>query len=138
MKKILIALSLFICGEAMAKQPVSATCNDFRGSSVWLKEGDISVVDDRISKKLTFVFDFVGKKMLDNEGVEYALYAVNNHILAFAPLPLSEQMVTFYPGQNAAFISKHTYWNPEQVGMDFDMAISGWTMVGKCNFEYSD
>lgn len=138
MKKILIALSLFICGEAMAKQLVSATCNDFRGSSVWLKEGDISVVDDRLSKKLTFVFDFVGKKMLDNEGVEYVLYTMNDRIVAFASLLLAEQMVTFYPEQKVAFISKHTYWNPGLVGMDFDTAISGWTMAGKCQFEYSD
>lgn len=118
--------------SAYAKHPISAVCDKIYGTRIKVHGSEVSIDNDRISSKISFVFDYENELILDNQGSEYVMFAKKDMITGYFSLKKNDMFITFFPKENRVLISKHSYLKP----LDFKIDISSWTMQGECKFEY--
>lgn len=139
MKKfIFIVLAVFLVCifsfKVNAKDPKSAVCGPFKGERINIADNKEITEKDAISSKISYVFVYADKKILDNDGNSYLMLKEDSAIIGILHAQLADNLISFYPDEGRVIMSKHSYFKGFSIGSGID--ISAWTMSGKCEFEY--
>lgn len=91
----LVFLSL-ISINAYAKYPISAVCDKLYGTGIQIYNNKVSINDEKISSKMSFVFNYEKGLILDNQGSEYIMFPKKESISGYFPLKTADFLITFF------------------------------------------
>lgn len=138
MKRILwqicLGVGISLGQYAHAEMPKYAVCQGFSGQMAEISKGKIQFSSDEILSEIRYAFLYDKQKILDDIGNEYILFVKDHGLVGVAFWDLSDSIITFYPQDEIAIMSKHSDF--KSFSSQINMEYTAWTMVGRCAYQF--
>ena len=135
MKKILLIASiLLISSNVNAEMPKYISCHNPKGQRVEIVNDKKKWMNDQISGDVVYIF--ANEEFTDIDGNKYAVIPKTNGFTAIMGNNLVQMMITFFPKDNIAIMSRHS--NFKDLIPNDKLHYSSNNFVMNCNFTYGE